>query len=267
MFHTSATAEVANTMTARRLQSSRSLLRQTVSRNSIVNVLKNHIKEVLNIELTDRQADQYIVNSFRVDNPDPMYVFVLPDDRRNETVYFRRTDFTEAVFPNVSTLQKIRKMMVDSKLMPEIGKGRRESRVVDEKFMRNFERFKSNSTEFDEAEHMKVVEENVRTEKNFFKFMDELNSLEVAPSSANVSLAIGERSIPHFEHQVGDYKELLKHVHSHAHLSDWKLGGSHWDTRTTKRPSPPKKLSWEDLGLHGWRGEIIPQKGDQHANK
>lgn len=248
LYHLSATTEVIESRAPRRLQSSRSLLTKSLTRNSIVNVLKDHIKKVLNIDLTDQEADRYIVNTFRLDNPNPMYIFDLSNDQ-NDTVYFHRTDFTEAVFPNVSTLQKLRKIMIDSKLMPENDKDRRESRLIDEKFLFNFEKFKNSSISSDESDDMKVVEENVRTEKNFFKFMDDLNSLKIN-SNSNETASNEGKSLPFYEHQ---------HVYPLGQGNNWQLSDSQWNIRTTRRPIP-KKIAWSDLGLHGWRGEILPPK-------
>lgn len=218
-----------------------------MTRNNYVNVLKDHIKNILNIDLTDQEADQYIVNTFRLDNPNPMYTFVL-SDQHNDTIFFHRNDFTEAIFPNVTTLQKLRKIMIDSKLMPENVKDQRESRLIDEKFLFNFEKFKnmSHNSEYDDLDDVKIVEENVRTERNFIQFMDNLNSLGTATNSNKSTSSNEGRSISLHDH--------------YPQTGGWN---SQWDIGTTKKPIP-QKISWDDLGLHGWRGDILKPNGEEN---
>lgn len=234
----------------------------STQRNYIVD-LKSHIKRVLNLESTDDASiDHYVSNAFNVHNQDPLYVFVLPGVR-NETVVLRRSNFDEAIYPNVTTLQILRKIAVQSKWLQSEAADRKSEKFWknDERFRIKYEQFKHNANDLDEID--RVVEENVRTERNFFKFMDTLNVNEVdgngIDSSTETTSTPSDDTMDsesqREERRLNEYQSLLMDVHSKDHIGKYGLGHGHWDAPTSKRPSNAK-VSWEDLGLHGWKGAI-----------
>lgn len=241
----------------------------TSERNHIAD-LKNHIKRVLNLESSDDETiDQYVSNTFNIHNQDPLYVFVLPGEK-NETIVLRRSYFDEAVFPNVTTLQILRKVAQQSKWMHSENAERKSEKMwkTDDRFRVKYEQFKRDANDLGEDDESKeIVEENVRTERNFFKFMDTLNVKDVDNNGIDsttegtmrdddsepddMSNSESQRSERHFN----EYGSILKDVHSKDHIGKYGLSHAHWDTPTSKRPAHTK-VSWEDLGLDGWTGDI-----------
>lgn len=245
----------------------------TTTKRHYIADLKSHIKRVLNLESSDDASiDQYVANAFNVHNQDPLYVFVLPGIK-NETVVLRRSYFDEAVFPNVTTLQILRKIAQQSKWLHSENATRKSEKIwkTDERFRVKYEQFKQNANDLNEDESVEIVEENVRTERNFFKFMDTLNvndDLEnnridsTTETSANldVNTEPNEDDMSNSESQreerhVNEYGALLMDVHSKDHIGKYGLTNAHWKSPTSKRPVNTK-VSWEDLGLDGWTGDI-----------
>lgn len=223
----------------------------------------------------DESIDQYVANEFNVRNQDPLYVFVLPGIR-NETIVFRRSNFDEAIFPNVTTLQTLRKIAMQSKWLQSENADRKSEKFWknDERFRIKYEQFKQNANNLDEIDSMKVVEENVRTERNFFKFMDNLNVNEVdnngIDSNTEISLTPTEDNSDsesqREERHFNEYQSLLMDVHSKDHIGEYGLGNVHWDSPTSKRPVNTR-VSWKDLGLDGWSGDIQANHKHPEENK
>lgn len=239
----------------------------TISERKYISDLKSHIKRVLNLESSDEASiDQYISNAFNTHNQDPLYVFVLPGVQ-NETVVLRRSNFEEAVFPNVTTLQMLRKFVKTSKWLQTENVDRKSEKFwkSDERFRVKYEQFKQNANDLEEDESMNVVEENVRTERNFFKFMDTLNVKDIQNSDNGIDDSHTETTTTlddnsdsesqQIERHVNDYQSLLKDVHSKGNIGKYGLSHAHWDSPTSKRPVNTK-VSWKDLGLDGWTGQL-----------
>lgn len=230
-----------------------------------VNQLKNQIKYVLNIDLqtVNDTIDKYI-ESFNIHNPDPMYVFVLPNALK-ETLIFRRSNFSDISFPNTTKLQKLQNLLKSSRfahLFPSLDERMSKQAALDQRFFTKYQQFMSSESDLHEAESIRIIEENVRTEKNFFKFMNKLNG-----GIDNHGKSIEEASRPkqpkeehhHHHQQQTDYPELIRNIHtkaktdigSYALSKDNRHGPSivHWST--TQKP-----ISWADFGLHGWVGKI-----------
>lgn len=216
----------------------------------------------------DASIDQYVSNAFNIHNHDPLYVFILPGIK-NETIVLRRSYFEEAIFPNVTTLQMLRKIAKQSKWLQSENADRKLEKFwnSDERFRVKYEQFKQNAYDLNEDESMKIVEENVRTERNFLKFMDTLNVNEIdhngidsiteVPPTADDSLnSESQRN----ERHLNEYGSLLMDVHSKEQIGKYGLGKGHWNSATSKRPNNVK-VSWKDLGLDGWTGDI------QHNHK
>lgn len=235
--------------------------------------LKNHIKRVLHLESSDdASTDEYVANAFNIRNQDPLYVFVLPGVK-NETIVLRRSNFDEAVFPNVTDLLIMRKLMAQSKWVQSENTDRKSEKFwkADERFRIKYEQFKRNANYLDEDESMQVVEENVRTERNFFKFMDTLNDVDDNGIDSHTEDALrpddnADSDSQRDERHLNEYESPLMDVQSKDHIGKYGLSNSHWNSPTSKRPINTK-VSWEDLGLHGWTGEIQANHKHPDENK
>lgn len=231
------------------------------------NQLKNQIKYVLNIDLqTENETiDKYIVESFNVHNPDPMYVFVLPN-ASNQTLIFRRSNFSDISFPNTTKIQKLQKFLKSSKFSHLFPNHERMSKQSELDFTK-YQQFMSN--DLHEAESIRIIEENVRTEKTFFKFMNKLNGgIEIHGTSVEESDEDHSRPIQSNQQQQQhptDYPALIRDIHAKAktNIGSYALAKNNihgppiasWST--TQKP-----ISWADLGLHGWVGKI----NEHHEN-
>lgn len=241
-----------------------------------INRLKNQIKFVLNFDLHTRNEtiDKYIVESFNVYNPDPVYVFVLPDES-NRTITFRRSNFSSVSFPNTTSLQVLHKLLKSSKLahlFPSYDQyAPKQAAQDDRRFLAKYKQFMSSEDDLHEAESLKIIEENVRTEKNFFKFMDQLND-DIANDAISIE-ASAERTVLDSTHKPTDYSALIRNIHANDHIGNYKLQQSdsssfpHKLANDRKQekvawPSDDESVSWDDFGLHGWVGNI----NTHHAN-
>lgn len=72
------------------------------------NDMRVHIKNVLNVHPENSTIDKYISSLFNLNNMNPTYVFRLPDTK-NRTLVLRKSDFTAAVFPNITNVNKFAK--------------------------------------------------------------------------------------------------------------------------------------------------------------
>ncbi|XP_031633157.1 uncharacterized protein LOC116346962 isoform X2 [Contarinia nasturtii] len=233
--------------------------------------LKNQIKFVLNlgVHTKNESIDKYIYESFNVFNPDPVYVFVLPSSGdSNRTLVFRRSNFSDISFPNTTSLQTIQKILKSSKyahLFPSTDDIASKQLALGDKFFTNYKQFMSSESDLHEAESLKIVEENVRTEKNFFKFMDRLNEERASDlSDSDESASIedsGEQTPLETKYVSNDYRHgFIKEIHSKDHVGNYELAKEQ-DYSKVEWPKNDK-LSWDDFGLHGWIGNI----NDQHEN-
>lgn len=199
---------------------------------------------------------------FNVDNPNPMYVFVLPVGLHNRTLVLRRSDFEHAIFPNISRLQ--RQIMSSNisrlyKLIENLDKPTWMSEQPDTTTEFLFTIDDTHNADLDEAESMKVVEENVRTERNFYKFMHFLNQHHDTDNTAGSDMKYDGHDdlLPSGSAVVGRY---TKYKPSQSQI-EYSLQIDY----TTAKPIADKQLqtvSWKDLGLDGWMGGIKePGKG------
>lgn len=244
-----------------------------------VNQLKNQIKYVLNIDLqTVNDTIEKYIESFNIHNPDPMYVFVLPN-ALNQTLILRRSNFSDISFPNTTKLQKLQNLLKSSKfahLFPSHDERMSKQAALDQRFFTKYQQFMSSESDLHEAESIRIIEENVRTEKNFFKFMNKLNGGVDNHGTSIEEDSDEKRSRPkqpppspkeehHHHHQQTDYPSLIRNIHTKAKtdIGSYALAKGnrhrppivHWST--TQKP-----ISWADFGLHGWVGSI----NEQHDN-
>lgn len=238
----------------------------------VVNKWKDHIKHVLNIDEENNSIDDYIFETFNIYNPDPMYVFLLPDNL-NHTVVLRRSNFTEISFPNMTALQSIQKLLRSSKFKPLLETDHRKPKDLftdDRHFFAKYQQFISDDGDLYEAESHKVVEENIRTERNFFKFMDRVNK-DNSESDSVVIEANKDDSRTRIQHTIPkplDYPSLIKNLHSKNKIGNYQLEiDEHRQQQQQQQQLRPQqqakivrpnknKVTWEDFGLHGWTGHI-----------
>lgn len=189
-----------------------------------------------------------------------MYVFVLPD-ASNQTLVFRRSNFSDISFPNTSTqriLQNFLKSPKFSHLFPSHDDMRSKQLSLDHRFFTKYKQFMSIDSDLHEAESLKIIEENVRTEKNFFKYMDKLNG------GSGASIPQSEAYTTAQQQQSTDYPALIRQIHAKKNIANYALakdlhGPIPWST--TK-----KSISWDDFGLHGWVGNINEHHDNPNEN-
>lgn len=238
-----------------------------------VNQLKNQIKYVLNLQTVNDTIDKYIVETFNIHNPDPMYVFVLPN-ALNQTIILRRSNFSDISFPNTTKIQKLQNLLKSSKfahLFPSHDELTAKQLALDQRFFTKYQQFMSSENDLREAESIRIIEENVRTEKNFFKFMNKLNEDDIDHHGVSIEDS-DEHHRPKINHQhrhhheSTDYPSLIRNIHTKAktNIGGYALAKDYihkppivsWSS-TTQKP-----ISWADFGLHGWVGKI----NEHHEN-
>lgn len=228
-----------------------------------INQLKNQIKFILNLGLhtKNESIDKYIVESFNVYQPDPTYVFVLPGGG-NRTLEYHRSNFSDISFPNTTSLQTLQKILKSSKfahLFPTHNEQIAKQLALNDRFFEKYKQFMSSENDLYEAESLKIVEENVRTERSFFKFMDKIND---GTDSDEVSTENSDERELRSKHRptATDYSALIKNIHANDHIGNYELANDN-SRGTVKWPSS-ETLSWDDFGLHGWVGKI----NQEHEN-
>lgn len=199
--------------------------------------MKVHIKNVLNMHLDNSTMDKYISSIFNLNNVNPQYVFKLPE--KNRTLIFRKSDFTAAVFPNITNVNKFKssgklKASPSTKYPVRVKNQELLEELKHERFI--FENNLNSHDEYDD-EMKEIVEENVKSEKEFIKLMNEMND---------------------------DLNEEDLRDQYHQRLSQTPA------RKINKKPVKgeslkPKKNSeedeWEEFGLSGWSGSMAGSKG------
>ncbi|XP_055644765.1 uncharacterized protein LOC129780472 isoform X2 [Toxorhynchites rutilus septentrionalis] len=172
--------------------------------------IKNQIKRILNMQPDNATLDNYILSIFNVQNINPTYVFLLPsgDKKHIQKLIYQKSDFLEAQFPNISSINKFKRSLNYS--LDEY----RADKYTDQE-MGTFASSDDDYTADDGL--MDIVEENMRTERNFIQFMDDLNhGLE------------------------GSFrKQLLKQKNA-----------------SSRKLQSTQSVGWDELGLEGWSGGL-----------
>lgn len=204
-----------------------------------------HIKSALSVKNTT--IDKYILNFFNIDNPDPLYVFVLPDTTKNRTVVLRKSNFSPAIFPNISILDKrIQWHSSTLKAVPPTHLPAESKRIQRSRLPPDDSNVESVASTEDEQY---VVAENVRTEKNFFKFMDKLNN-------GRISNDVQEQPSAVALHQIhGDLSYEIDDVLPNGYRFPLEKPGDSFYQRQ-KYPKRSTRISWKELGLNGWSGRL-----------
>uniref|UniRef100_A0A182K2R2 Uncharacterized protein n=1 Tax=Anopheles christyi TaxID=43041 RepID=A0A182K2R2_9DIPT len=189
--------------------------------------MKSHIKHILNIHEENSTLDNYLLSLFNTENLNPTYVFLLPMEGKNHVrkLIYQRSDFEEAQFPNVSTINKFtgkpNRTMATSIVSKPSSDMQLEKKI--------FEHLDKDT--MDDGTR-KVIEENVRTERNFMKFMDELN-----------------RDLEEEEN-----RRILKESMRQAVSTTGRTSSTALFTPYTYKGT--QTLSWDELGLEGWAGGL-----------
>lgn len=213
---------------------------------------------MLNIDEGNESIDDYIFRTFNIFNPDPVYVFLLPDNL-NRTIILRRSNFSEITFPNMTALQALQKILKTSKfrqfLDNDNNRKPKDLLTDDRQFIAKYQQFISDESELYEAESLKVIEENIRTERNFFKFMDRLNDGDSDSVVIEAEKPPREpiRNVKRKKRPT-DYQSLIKDIHAKDHIGNYELTTDQ-QREAILRPHSTK-VTWEDFGLPGWTGNI-----------
>lgn len=144
--------------------------------------MRFHIKKVLNLHAIENSTiDKYISSMFNVHNENPTYVFELPGKTR---IILRRSDFSTAIFPNITNVNKFTQNATTSIHQQNLQASASQKRPVkvknleetsSEEIRREKFYFENGFDDYDDNMN-KVVEENVRSERDFIDLMNELNS-------------------------------------------------------------------------------------------
>ncbi|ETN59206.1 hypothetical protein AND_009199 [Anopheles darlingi] len=193
--------------------------------------MRNQIKHILNIDQENSTLDNYLLSLFNMENLNPTYVFLLPMDGKSHVrkLIYQRSDFEEADFPNITTVNKFTGRNPNRTALVAKPGG---DMVLEKKIFEYIDK-----DTMDDGT-LKVVEENVRTERNFIKFMDDLN-----------------RDLEDEERRRMTKENLRNPVPSPSSAALFTPYTSNHHHKYT--PS----VGWEDLGLDGWAGGLREIQG------
>lgn len=169
--------------------------------------------------------DHYVTNSFNTINLNPAYIFILPD-KSNLTLVIRKNDFLEIDYPNISHINKFKKMKKDFF-------NKKQENEMQEKLMENLYS--------DDSESMEMVDENMRTERNFYKWVEDYNNdVESFTKRPNKKKSFQNRkSEEDYELYDDEYNDDYETV------SEEKEKSEEGDS-----------VLWDDFGLKGWTGGL-----------
>ncbi|XP_049288557.1 uncharacterized protein LOC125766548 [Anopheles funestus] len=193
----------------------------------VTSKMKSHIKRILNINEENSTLDSYLLSLFNMENLNPTYVFLLPSiDGKNHVrkLIYQRSDFEEAEFPNVTTINKFTGKPNRTGTVTKPGS----DMLLEKKIFEHLEK-----DTMDDGTRQ-VIEENVRTERNFIKFMDELN-----------------RDLEEEENRRM-LKESLRQSMTRSTTTALFTPYTYRSTQT---------VGWDDLGLEGWAGGLREIQG------
>jgi len=191
-----------------------------------VNDMRIHIKHVLNIRSENSTLDDYISKVFNLQNINPTYVFRMPDGN-NKTLIFRKSDFISPIFPNITNTNKFTKVNLEPSSSKRHQVEMKSEEILDELrheklvFQKNLD---GNFEDVDYDDNMKkIVQENVKTERDFETLLNELN-------------------------EDLDYEDAKKDRKQSNQSKKKNI-----KTTTTKD-------EWSELGLDGWSGLMTSSK-------
>lgn len=233
--------------------------------------LKTNIKRVLDFEEKNETLDKYIMNSFNLYDADPVYMFILPGDHNNRTLVYRRSNFSEPIFPDIVPLKQLRKLSFASHQIAhqELYYDKKADKYVNDIPKVKYEQFKGGVYDLEEAASLKVIEENVRTERNFLEFMEDLKrDQENKVESEGRQLT---RVSAKDNDGLNEYEVVLRNIHAAAvnGSTEKKQALLTGETRAEVKEFNRRRttgVSWQEFGLDGWLGNLdakymVPAEG------
>lgn len=160
---------------------------------------------------------------FNFHNLNPTYMFRLPGGK-NRTVIFKKSDFSVAIFPNITNVNKFKEKIQTSSSNRHQVKVKSEE-VLDELQQERLIFQKTLNGNFDDEdndENMRnILDSNIRAEKDFIKFIRNLN-------------------------EDIDEDELHKNYKNQKNSKQGKISND----------------EWAELGLDGWSGTMSANKDE-----
>lgn len=176
--------------------------------------MQNRMKQVLHL-----RDDNSLTSMFKSMDEDPVYVFVLPD-KRNKTVVFHQSDFTKMEYPRISEVGRMDGPVYYKPLNATVFRdaaANKTTPIAQRLTIRDEDEedddFSSDYSDDEEAEMNRIIEENVRTERNFIRYMEDLKRRpqkskkkpSSPPSKAPVNFQhFGDHFHPDLFHSSGD---------------------------------------------------------------
>lgn len=182
---------------------------------------------VLNFQSDNSTAiDSFITAMFNL-KVNPSYVFRLPDSKYNRTIVYKKTDFLDAVFPNVTNINKFNKTSDNLQTSASQVHNYKAKEDLNNELQHEKHFFDSSRLYHEDLDEnlIKVIEENVRTERNFIMFMDDLN-----------------QDLDDEDKRITQKKKNASKPKSEAHKS--------------QKQRDEESYEWDLLGLSGWSGAV-----------
>lgn len=216
----------------------------------VLNSIETQIKEFFNVHSSNKTLDNLIKNVFNTENPNPMYIFVLPGEK-NRTLVLNRNSFDKAIYPNISVGQRFLKDDPHSNKLLQLFDTTMNNKKLKDKDT-EVDNFISNSKDLDESESMRIVAENVRTERNFIEFMEQLNrNGNVDENSLQTNMALKNPvDFSTYKPVNKEYEDLVSPKLKYKFEIDYSSDLLKPTTQNSKL------LDWKDLGLDGWIGGL-----------
>lgn len=184
--------------------------------------------------------DKSLNSMFDMEEDDPPYVFVLPD-KRNKTIVFHRRDFTRMEYPKISEVGRMegpvfyrelnktaafRDIVLRSTKKPPSPTAPIAERLT----VRDSDEWDWDLSEEEEEEMNRIVEENVRTERNFIQYVEDLNK-KTPQREAKTTTSFKGRKRPAKKYQHSD----------HFHPALFHHPPEQDQPRKIIKPPPPQK--------------------------
>lgn len=213
---------------------------------------------ILEMDKYNKTLENQLTSMFDLNNPNPSYMFILPGGSINNTIILRKSDFTMPTYPNVTGLRRYQTNLKRSNFYvnvsphkqpePEVSQIRHEDLTPS-----ILAEFKSSGTNYGEPESVKIVAENVRTERNFVKFMDDLNNQN--------AITVTDSSDPKFS-KLPQSERLIRN----KKVSKSKQIINQYEFEYDEEEQIPKpkvneqkskdEVGWSEFGLDGWTGGL-----------
>lgn len=189
------------------------------------------------MRLENSTLDKYISSIFNLNNVNPTYIFRLPDkSKKNRTIVLRKSDFTSAVFPNVTNVNKFtsttRNLEASSSSKHSVKAKNEDLEELKHERLIFENNVSNNYDDYDDSSMKHIVDENVRSEQEFIRLMNDLNE-----------------DLNEEDFRQNYQQKLIK-----------KPTGK----KSARQKSEEEQ--WDELGLSGWSGNVAGSK-DQLPKK